>query len=138
MLLRTTFCLLLAISATARGADEASLFERLGGERVMTRVVDQMVAKMVQDPGIAATLEGIDLARFSHKLYVHLCATTGGPCVYSGDDLHTVHAGMNITRAQLEVSTAALAAALDANSVGEREKAELLRLRAPMKEEILR
>lgn len=137
-MIHSMYSLLLATCLTTGHAEEATLFERLGGEPVLTRAIDQMVATMTRDPEIAATLEGIDHTRFSRKLYLHLCATTGGPCTYAGDDLHTIHAGMNITKRQLDVSADALVAALDANGVDGSATAELIRLRAPMKQEILR
>ncbi len=103
----------------------------------MTKAVDEMVATIARDPTVKASLEGVNLTKFSRKLYVHMCATTGGPCVYTGDDMKTTHRGMNLTRAQLDVSGEALRAALAANGVGQREIDEVMKIRAPMKEEIL-
>ena len=66
-----------------------------------------------------------------------ICALSGGPCRYSGDDMKTTHAGLNITEAEFYALVEAERAALDHHGVGTREKNELLRLLAPMKRDIV-
>ncbi len=66
-----------------------------------------------------------------------MCSLAGGGCKYSGDDVKTVHAGLNIRQGEFYAMVEALRAALDANGVGEREKNELLRLLAPIKRDVV-
>jgi hemoglobin len=50
---------------------------------------------------------------------------TGGPGVYEGGDMATVHAGMEITNEEFDMLAGHLGAALDAYNVPEAEKQDL-------------
>ncbi len=118
-------------------AEQASLYERLGGEPVVMKVSKQTLARVASDPTVNQSFDQVDLPKLEVKLFEHLCSLTGGGCKYTGDDMKTAHAGLNIRQAEFYAMVEALRAALDANGVGEREKNELLRLLAPMKRDVV-
>jgi hemoglobin len=114
-------------------ADPASLYTRLGGEAVVSQVVDQVVNTITQDPRVNRSFDQVNLVRLKSKLIEHVCAITGGGCVYTGDEIKQVHKGLKITEFEFYAQVAALRQALDEHGVGEREKNELLAILAPMK-----
>ena len=138
-----SFLTLLAISSLlivelAHADDpDPSLYQRLGGERVVTRVVEQTIRTMADDPSVNRTFEGINIAKLDRKIVLQICALSGGGCRYDGDDMKLAHQGMNIGQREFYALVEAMRVALDANGVGEREKNELLRLLAPMKRDVV-
>ena len=103
----------------------------------MVKVVDQMLMALARDPAVNQSFANVNLPKLSRKLYVHMCAATGGDCVYAGDDMKTVHAGLHIGQREVDAASVALVAALDANGVGVREKNELLQLIAPLEAQVI-
>ena len=114
-----------------------SLYERIGGDPVITAVVEETVETMAANPRVNQSFEKVDLKRLKKMVVEQICALTGGPCRYSGDDMKITHAGLDITEAEFVAQVETLRAALDRRHVGTREKNELLRLLAPMKRDVV-
>jgi hemoglobin len=55
-----------------------------------------------------------------------LCAATGGPCVYIGRDMKSVHKGLGITDADRQTSVKLLVASLDKYKVPQKETDDFL------------
>jgi hemoglobin len=144
-------CLLgLVLSAFACGAksDKAmqtekpvmtdkSLFERLGGLDAIKAVVDDFVANVAADPVINARFASTDIPSFKQKLVDQICEVSGGPCKYTGKDMPTAHAGMNITDAEFGALVSDLQKTLDKLKVPAREQGELLGALGAMKPDIV-
>jgi hemoglobin len=62
---------------------------------------------------------------------------TGGPCVYTGRDMKTSHAGLGITEDDWNVAVKHLVATLDKFKVGQKEKDELLGALTALKKDIV-
>jgi hemoglobin len=92
---------------------------------------------MAANPRVNQSYDKVDLKRLKKMVVEQICALTGGPCSYSGDDMKITHAGLDITEAEFVAQVEALRAALDHQHVGTREKNELLRLLAPMKRDVV-
>lgn len=118
-------------------AASPTLFERLGGERVVRQVADRTIERSSTDPRTARSFRDVKVARVKDKLYEQFCALSGGPCRYSGDPMPEVHKGLKNTEAEFYLLVQFLRDALDEAGVGEREKNELLRMLAPMKRDIV-
>jgi hemoglobin len=138
---KTCLSLLLAAIAVTASAPSAfaeqSLYVRLGGAPVVSRVVDEMMQLNRADPRTKRSFQKINLKRLQEKLNEQICAITDGPCKYAGDDMKAVHGGLDITDAEFNGLVEHLVTALDRSDVGLREKNELLRLLAPMKRDIV-
>jgi len=63
---------------------------------------------------------------------------TGGPCIYSGSDMKTTHAGMKISIGDFGALEEDLVKALDMRKVPAQGKGELLGLLEPMKKDIVK
>jgi hemoglobin len=128
-----------APAAHAQPADD-SLYRRLGGYDALAAVTDAFIVRLATDDQIGRFFvgHGEDSQRQIRQLVVdQLCAATGGPCVYIGRDMRTVHAGMGITEADWDRSVEHFVATLGQFSVPERERQELIAIIAPLKAEIV-
>ncbi len=135
-LLLLPLALLLAACATDPRA-EPTLWARLGGAPVVTRVVGETIDRSATDARTKRSFEGVKVARVKEKLVEQVCELSGGPCRYSGDPMGPVHKGLKITAAEFDLLVQFLREALDGAQVGPAEKNELLRLLAPMKRDIV-
>ena len=134
----------LAISFTVPsmfGMDQ-TLYERLGGKKAITAVVNEFVGRVAADNRINAFFKDTAadpkrLASFKKKLSDQICQASGGPCKYMGKDMKSAHAGMGISGADFGALVEDLVAALDKFKVGDREKNDLLGALGPMQGDIV-
>jgi len=118
---------------------EATLYERLGGEKQIRAVVQDIVINHHNNPVIKPRY---DNAKKSDAELVDLVVDligmgTGGPQEYKGMDMRTAHRGMNVSEAEFVAVLDDILAALEKHQVGEREKAELLAIAYGMKADIV-
>ena len=129
---------LLPLTAAAqKAAKEKPLYDRLGGKKAITAVVDEFVGRVAADNRInhffAATASNpARLASFKMKLVDQICEASGGPCKYTGKNMKTAHQGMGISSADFNALVEDLVGALDTFKVGAAEKNQLLGVLGPM------
>jgi hemoglobin len=123
--------------ASAQPAISTSLYERLGAKPAITAVVDDFVGRVAADTRINGKFANADIPRLKQMLVDQICQASGGPCTYTGRDMKTAHAGMQITGDQFDALVQDLVAALDKFKVGKQEKGELLSVLGPMKRDIV-
>lgn len=109
----------------------ASLWDRLGGEAGVRRVVDDFVADVAIDPKVNffrdnQYLARTDLTRLKQHFVEQISAATGGPLRYAGRDMKTVHAGMRIRDAEFEAVVGHLSNALQKNGASKEDAAAVL------------
>lgn len=114
-----------------------SLYQRIGGQPVLQRVVDELIDVVSQDPRTKRSFEGVKLSTLKQSLTHFLCLKTGGGCEYEGETMKKSHADLHITTAEFEILVEVLRQRLDANRVGTKEKNQLLRILAPMKSDVV-
>ena len=118
---------------------ESSLYQRLGGYDALAAVSDAFLARVVDDEKLRRFWDhrGADgVAREKQLLIDYLCAATGGPVLYVGRDMETVHVGMRIDDDDWQRLTGHLTATLNAFEVPEPEKDEVLTFIKSLKGEI--
>ena len=84
----------------------ATLYERLGGYDAVAAVADALLTRLRADTQLGRFWEnrGEDgIAREKQLLIDFLCASAGGPLLYTGRDMVTSHRGMGITRGDWEI-----------------------------------
>ena len=137
------FLLVLAIgvSAAAQGQKAGeSLYKRLGGYDAIAAVTDDFIGRLVANPQTSKFFVGFSddsKNRIRQHVVDFLCKATGGPCVYHGRDMKTVHAGSGITEADWDASVKDLVATLDKFKVPEKEKKEVLDMASSLKGDIV-
>jgi hemoglobin len=123
-------------------ANEKSLYDRLGGKKAITAVVDEFVGRVAADKRInaffsATASDAKRLKKFKANLVDQICQASGGPCKYKGKDMKTAHMGMGISGADFDALVEDLVGALDKFKVGAHEKDQLLGALGPMKVDIV-
>ncbi len=134
------FCVmvLLCVGCQAlRPTPEASLYQRIGGKAMLTRLSNQTLDIVSKDPNTSRSFEGVKMTTLKQSLADFLCVKTGGDCVYEGETMKKSHQEANITMAEYELLVDVLRQRMDQNGVGTREKNELLKILAPMKHDIV-
>jgi hemoglobin len=151
MKLRMTLMAVLAVATIGacggkgKGADgavkpdpAASLYDRLGKKDAITAVVKDFVEERVaKDARIKSFFANADIPGLEGKLVDQICEATGGPCKYTGKDMKTSHAGMNVKEADFNALVEDLKTSLDHFKVGEKEQNDLLGALAGMKGDIV-
>lgn len=87
----------LALLAGCASSGRSSLFQSLGGESGVHRLVDEVVAKLHADTRINALFKDTDDAYFKDRLYEQICELSGGGCEYTGLSMEEAHSGMQLT-----------------------------------------
>jgi hemoglobin len=126
---------------TAAGTQK-SLYERLGGKPAIQAVVDEFVSNCAADTRInkffaATAADPMRLAAFKSKLVDQICAASGGPCKYTGQDMKTAHRGMGISGDDFDALVEDLVKALDKFKVAKADQQVLLGVLGPMKADIV-
>ena len=99
------------------------IWDGLGGEQVLAKVVDRFVDLATADPKVNYSRGGrypINDAtlRFSKRAALEfISAATGGPYGYSGKTLRDIHAGMQISDQEFDAIMANFRRALEDNGV---------------------
>lgn len=111
------------------GSPEETLYRRLGGYDVIAAVIDEFLSRFGEDPRLARFSGGrsLDSRQRTRQLIVEqICALAGGPCVYTGRDMKTSHAGLGVTEAEWQANMQHASAALGKYGVPTKEKEEFL------------
>ncbi len=119
---------------------DKSLYERLGGYDDIAAVVAALMVRIKDDDKLRRFYDhrGADgIAREQQLLVDFLCASSGGPMVYTGRDMKTVHVGMRIDEEDWKRAVVHLTATLGAFEVPEPEKGEVMSFHENLKSEIV-
>lgn len=122
--------------AAPTGAQK-SLYDRLGGLPAITAVVAEFVNRTTADPRIKDRFFNTDAENLKKLLVEFVCMATGGPCKYSGRDMESSHAGMELVDDEWTALVENLIGALDKFKVPDAEKGELLGALGPLKPQIV-
>jgi hemoglobin len=128
--------LALGLSIGLARADD-SLYSSFGGKEGITKIVDDFVGIVAADKRINFQFAKTDIGRLKGHLVEMVCAATGGPCKYTGRDMGSAHAGMDITEAQFNALAEDMRRAWDKNGVPFRRQNKLLAMLAPMERQIV-
>jgi hemoglobin len=114
-----------------------SLYERLGGTENITRIAGDAVDIHLANPIISTRYAGKDVANLKNGAATFFIAGTGGPDVYKGKDMLSVHKGMNIAATEFMAVLDDILKALDQNNVGQQEQQEVLFILYSMRHDIV-
>lgn len=109
-----TVILIAGMGSQAMAAEDAtapakSLYERLGGLKGITVVVDDFIDRMVanetlnSNPAIDAGRKSSPAPYLKFQVSQLVCQVTGGPCAYTGLSMKDSHATMGVTEADWEI-----------------------------------
>jgi hemoglobin len=126
---------------------QKSLYERLGGQKAVTAVVDDFVNRAAGDPKVNFTRKGVpgaewaatpeNVTHLKSQLVDFVTQATGGPAMYKGKDMKSSHANMQITNAEFDAIAGDLKATLDKFNVPAKEQGELLAIVGSTRKDIV-
>lgn len=118
---------------------EKTLYERLGGEKGVRKLANDIADNHLKNPLIKTRFEAIeDLDKVKQYVYEFIGAGTGGPQTYTGRDMLTAHTGMNISEQEFIEVVDDIMKAMEKNGLGEAEKKDMLAIGYSLKNEIIR
>ena len=113
-----------------------SLFERIGGLPVLTKIVDESVDEIANSPRTKRSFDGVKLAPLKESIVMQLCKITDGGCNYEGETMLNSHRDAKISEAEFDAFVDMFRNTLTKH-LPTREKNELLKILAPMKRDIV-
>jgi len=141
--MRVLFAAALALpilSSSAAAQQQRTLYQRLGGYDAIAAVTDDFLVRLATDSTLGRLFAGHGTAgqqRIRQLVVDQLCAAAGGPCIYTGRDMKTTHAGLGISEANWDRAVQLLVATLDKFKLPAPEKNELLAAISGMKKDIV-
>jgi hemoglobin len=122
---------------------QATLYERLGGDRGISALVDDIVEAHMGHPAIKARFLPLrekpeHLQEVKRHLRNFLGAGSGGPEQYTGKSMKEAHRGMNISEAEYMAALDDIMLTLERHGIDEPTRKDVLAIGYGLKEEILR
>lgn len=107
------------------------LFERLGGSKGITSIVDDVVEAHMANPSVSARFlpfkeQPERLAVIKKHTVEFFSAGSGGPVAYTGRDMPTTHKGMNISPEEYMHVVDDILQVLDKHKIDEESKKDVL------------
>ncbi len=115
----------------------ASLYERLGGTEAITKVSSDIVDIHLSNNIISNRYVNSDVPALKKTVAEFFITGTGGPNVYKGKDMLSVHKGMNISAVEFVAVLDDVVVAMQNAGVGQREQEEVLFVLFSMRSEII-
>ena len=128
-LIRITALAVILLSGAASAGDEEatgpSLYERLGAEAGIEKIVADTVALHLENEAIAHYFADVDLDNLKMHVAAFFAAGTGGPANYTGRDMTSTHADMNMSNEDFDQAVADVLKAVRSNGVDEESTQEV-------------
>lgn len=138
MRVRSMCALLLAASCGAAApCSAATLFDDLGGDDGLTRIVAESMALWLVDARIRQTFADSNIERLKGRIVEQLCQLTGGGCVYRGHDMATAHKGLHLDTRQFNALAEDMEIAMERLDVPFWTQDRLIALLAPMRRDVV-
>src|SRR6478609_9556220 len=116
---------------------QISLYERLGGEVAVDAAIDIFYRKVLADSRISEFFDTVDMDAQRAKQKAFLTVAFGGPNKYSGKDMRTAHAKMNLTEEHFNAVMENLGNTLKELTVPDAAIAEAAAIALSVKNEVL-
>ena len=129
--------------ATAQQADTKPLYERLGGLKDITVVVDAFLTRLVvnkqlnKNPAINAGRKSSPAPYLKFQVSQLICELSGGSCKYTGKAMKESHAHLNISEKEWDVMAKEFQKSLDKFKVPAAEQKELFDMVGKTKADIV-
>jgi hemoglobin len=131
--------LVIAISnlgAASAMADD-SLYQSFGQKAGLTALMEDFVPRLLKDPRMEPFFAKANQQNLKEQLTNQLCQVAGGPCIYKGVDMKTVHRDIDITKGNFNALVEVLQESMDAQKIPFRAQNKLLSLLAPMHRDVI-
>ena len=130
--------LVVLMGAMAVAHASPTLYEKIGGEAKVRAIAEEFTAAILADDRINFTFAESDVKKFTQLFFEQLCNITGGPCKYSGRDMHEAHAKLAINNAQFNAIAEDLYIAFEKVHVPYYLQNRVMVMLAPMQKDIVK
>lgn len=117
---------------------QATLYERLGGEEKVRKIVRDVLQKNYDNPIIGHHFKHVDMEKLNRLVFDFFSMGTGGPHQYTGRDMRTAHANLGITNDDFERANIDTILALQENGVAQAEITEIIGILDSMRGDVIR
>ncbi|MBX3622132.1 MAG: group 1 truncated hemoglobin [Rhizobacter sp.] len=126
-----------AFTGTAHAQADDSLYQQLGAQPGLTRLMDDFMTRLLADPRMNPFFKDVDHAHVKAQLVAQFCEVSGGPCKLKGPDMQKAHSGMDITKHDFNALVEVLQQSMSAQGIAFTTQNRLLARLAPMHREII-
>ena len=113
------------------------LFKTFGEKPGLTRLMDDFMIRLLADPRTGSHFKNANQQHLKLQLVEQFCMVTGGPCVYKGGDMKSVHGNLDITKSAFNALVEVLQLSMDAQGIAFGAQNQLLAKLAPMHRDII-
>lgn len=131
------FIVSLALLSACASTPKSSLYDKLGGEAGVDKIVNHLVQNIGHDKQVFHYFAEANVTRFKKHLAWHLCDISDGPCDYTGDSMQLIHDGMEINERDFNHLVDLLIDAMYQADVPHHIQNQLLARLAPLREDII-
>jgi len=126
------------LSTTTAISAEKSLYERIGGEHKARQIVSDIWDNHSKNPIVKDRFAKSNPDYVKQRVFEIFAAATGATDVeYTGMDMKTAHAGMNINEMEFNAVVDDVLAACESNGVGQQEMNEILAILWSVRKQIV-
>ena len=132
-----------AIAVETYETPAPTLYDRLGGERGITLLVDEIVKLHLENPVVKArylpvAADPARLAVIKQHTVQFISAGTGGPSAYAGKSMPDAHRGMNVSDAEYLAVVDDIIKALERRGASQAVQNEMLAIAYALRPQIVR
>ena len=109
-----------------------ALYQQLGGQPGVVRLMDDFMARLLADPRMNRFFNEVDQNNLKVQLVAQFCEVSGGPCKRKGPDMKKAHDGFDINKSNFNALVEVLQQSMDAEGIGFGAQNRLLAQLAPM------
>lgn len=114
-----------------------TLYDRLGGQDAISKVVDVFYEKVLDDEAVNHFFKDTDMEKQRRHQSLFISWALGGPNQYSGRSMELAHKGMNLNEEHFGAIADHLASSLREFNVPENDINEVLEKISTMKDQII-
>ena len=115
-----------------------SLYERLGGEPGLRKIVNDILDRNLNNPLIGHHFQNTDMERLKQLVFEFFSMGTGGPHKYTGRDMRSAHAALNISEQDFLIGNDDVMRALEDNGIAEADRNEVIAILNSMKQDVVK
>ncbi|GHE91813.1 group I truncated hemoglobin [Thalassotalea profundi] len=125
-------------SSIKESAEQQTLYQALGQQQGIERLVNIFIKKLGQDKQIFPYFAKASVSHFRQGFISHICEASDGPCQYEGDNMVDIHTGMNINEADFNRVVELLVLAMEEAGIDYPIQNKVLAKFAPLRGEIIK
>ncbi|KIC92686.1 group I truncated hemoglobin [Flavihumibacter solisilvae] len=121
----------------ANTTKEVSLYDKLGGEVGLRKIVTDILDRNSNNPQISHYFRNVDMNILNQHVFEFFSMGIGGPHQYTGKDMLTAHTGLHINEKDFDIANDDVVKALNDNKVPEAEQKEIIGILESLREQVV-